>query len=123
MIYELRSYDIVPEKIQEYLTWISAHALPVMHRFGFRVVGFWWVAKDGDDTRPRTNVRWIVAWSSEEEMERQWAAMKESQDWQAAWRLVLDGSGRSRFHRGTKRAILHALVDPVAPQVSAEQDP
>lgn len=115
MIYELRSYDIVPESMEEYLSWISQHGLPVMRRFGFRIVGFWWVRKDGKDSRPRTNIRWIVAWESEEEMTRQWAAMKASEEWQAAWALVLDEDGRSRFHRGTRRAILHALVDPLMP--------
>ena len=120
MIYELRSYDIVPERMEEYLGWISRHAMPVMRRFGFRVVGFWWVAKDGDDSSPRTNIRWMVAWESEEEMERQWAAMKDSQDWKAAWGLVLDANHRSRFHRGTRRAILHALVDPVVPAATED---
>ncbi len=118
MIYELRSYDIVPELIQEYLRWIHEHALPVMRRFGFRIVGFWWVAKDGADTSPRTNIRWIVAWDSEQQMEGQWAAMKSSEEWQAVWKLTKDDEDRSRFHRGTRRAILHALVDPVIPGAS-----
>ena len=113
MIYELRSYDIVPERMEEYLAWIDRHGLPVMRRFGFRTVGFWWVARDGSDPKPRTNIRWMVAWDTEEEMTRQWAAMKESDDWKNAWDLVLDEDGRSRFHRGTRRAILHALVDPM----------
>jgi hypothetical protein len=120
VIYELRSYDIVPELVQEYLGWINEHALPVMRRFGFRIVGFWWVAKDGTDTRPRTNIRWIVAWDSEEQMEARWAEMKASEEWQAVWRMVKDDSNRSRFHRGTRRAILHALVDPVVPDAAPE---
>jgi len=119
MIYELRSYDIVHEKLQEYLAWISEHGLPVMRRFGFRIVGFWWVGKDGNDPKPRTNIRWMVAWDSEEQMEQQWAAMKASEGWQTAWALVKDEDGRSRFHRGTRRAILHALVDPIAPATVA----
>ena len=113
MIYELRSYDIVTDRLQEYLAWISRHGLPVMRRFGFRIVGFWWVARDGNDAKPRTNIRWMVAWESEEEMTRQWDAMKDSEDWKAAWALVLGDDGRSRFHRRTRRAILHALVDPI----------
>jgi hypothetical protein len=120
VIYELRSYDIVPELVQEYLAWIHDHALPVMRRFGFQIVGFWWVAKDGTDPRPRTNIRWIVAWDSQEQMEAQWARMKASEEWQAVWRMVKDDSNRSRFHRGTRRAILHALVDPVVPDPSHE---
>jgi len=39
VIYELRSHDIVPESMEEYLSWISQHGLPVMRRFGFRMVG------------------------------------------------------------------------------------
>jgi hypothetical protein len=34
--------------------------------------------------------------------------------------MVKDDEGRSRFHRGTRRAILHALVDPVVPDASPE---
>jgi hypothetical protein len=47
-------------------------------------------------------------------MTRQWEAMKDSEEWKSAWALVLGDDGRSRFHRGARRAVLHALVDPPA---------
>ena len=62
MIYELRSYEIDPVLLDQYLAWANDQALPILvGRFAFRMVSFWHaVAPSGGET-PATNVHWIIA--------------------------------------------------------------
>jgi hypothetical protein len=61
MLYELRQYDIDPERWDEHLAWAERWAFPVLFdRFGPRLVGFWQGIGQGGsqpgDAPPRTNL-------------------------------------------------------------------
>ena len=63
MLYELRSYDIDPERIDGYLEWANNRAMPILiGQFGFRVKGFWHAIETSEGPAPETNVHWIIAW-------------------------------------------------------------
>ena len=80
MLYELRSYDIDPERLDGYLEWANTRAMPIlMGQFGFRVTGFWHAIETSEGPAPETNVHWIIAWESEAEMKERWA-MAETMD-------------------------------------------
>lgn len=107
MIYELRSYDIDPRLLDDYLAWANDRALPILvGRFGFRLVGFWYaVAPTQPDAGPvpPTNVHWIIAWTGEDEMSAQWAAARSSKEWQAI------NEGRPKYHLKVQATLLHAI--------------
>jgi hypothetical protein len=87
MIYELRSYYLLPDYVTSYLAWANAIALPLLQgQFGFRVVGFWRTAAvistDGstvDEDGP--DVVWLIAWLDHAEREKRWTALESNELW------------------------------------------
>ena len=87
MIYELRSYYLLPDYVTSYLAWANAKALPLLQgQFGFRVVGFWRTAEvistDGtavDEDGP--DVVWLIAWLDHAEREKRWTALESNELW------------------------------------------
>jgi hypothetical protein len=119
MLYELRSYDIAPERWDEYVDWATKSAFPVLFdRFGFRLVGFWEAlpAGDlgGDDTASASSVHWVLAWDSEEERHARWATLWASEDWKAAIASATDpATGERKFHRHRRVTLLRSW--PISP--------
>jgi hypothetical protein len=115
MFYEVRQYDIRPDQWGPYLAWVEKKASPVLfEQFKFRLIGFWrGIAKAGEP-EPTTNLIWLLAWESEEEMRERWAAMRASAEWQAAWAEIIDPStDKSRYHLQTRSTLLRPL--PISP--------
>lgn len=116
MLYELRSYDIDPERIDGYLEWANTRALPIlMGQFGFRVQGFWHAVETADGPPPATNVQWIIAWESEEEMRTRWAEARASDAWKGAMAETMDPAqpnGR-KYHRVVRSTLLAPI--PASP--------
>ena len=86
MLYEVRSYDIEPTMLDDYVVWASEKALPLLRgHFGFDVVGFW--RKTGAPPEVQepspTNIVWIVRWKSEEQRNQSWQRVRESKEWKA----------------------------------------
>jgi hypothetical protein len=106
MIYELRSYDIDPAVLDRYLEVVNTRVIPLLiNEFKFNVIGFWHAA--GSTADAATNVHWIVAWESEEEMLRRWDEAKATEVWAEAWR------GEPKFHLKIVRTMLSPI--PVSP--------
>jgi hypothetical protein len=102
VLYERRGYDIVPELLDEYLTWANDIGLPfIVEKFEFRVIGFWHAVAPAGGAVPATNVHWIVAWNDEKEMLDRWEALGASPEWQA----IL----QRRFYLKTERKLLRAI--------------
>lgn len=95
MIYELRSYWIIPELLDQYLAWANDQAQPLQkEKFGFRVIGFWSVSgAEGSGSADDPNVVWLTAWESREERERVWTEIRASAEWAAI------REGIPNFHR------------------------
>jgi NIPSNAP protein len=111
MVYELRGYDIDPDRWDEYLAWAENRAFPVLFEtFQFRLVGIWQaVAKEGEAS-PATNLQYILAWESEAEMRERWAAVFASDAWQAAWAEAVDpATGERKYHRQVRSVLMRAL--------------
>lgn len=116
MLYELRSYDIDPERIDGYLAWANSTAMPIlMGQFGFRVKGFWHAIETSEGPAPETNVHWLIAWESEDEMKERWAIARASEEWKAAMAETMDPdqpNGR-KYHRIVRSKLLAPI--PASP--------
>ena len=111
MLYELRSYDIDPDRWDEYLAWVTARGLPCLcDAFRFRLVGFWQaMAKEGQ-APPTTNLHYILAWESEAEMRERYAALVASAAWKALSAEMRDpATGERKWVRQTRSVLLRAL--------------
>ena len=110
MFYELRSYDIAPDKVDEYLNWADTRALPILiGQFGFRVVGFWRVVPKTGEDLPPTNVHWMIAWESEEEMNERRAAARASTEYRAVMQDATDASGNLIYHLQRQSTLLKGV--------------
>jgi hypothetical protein len=115
MFYELRSYDIVPEKIDDYLKWANAKAVPLLTgTFGFRVIGFWHAVQKAGEELPATNVHWMIAWDSEQQMVERWAAARASTEWQTIFKEITDpNTGERIYHKVIRSTLLKPI--PASP--------
>lgn len=116
MYYELRSYDINPERIDGYLEWANSRAMPILTKqFGFRLIGFWHTVATADAPVSETNVHWMIAWESEEEMRERWTIARASDAWKEAMSETMDPeqpNGR-KYHRVVRSNLLAPI--PVSP--------
>jgi hypothetical protein len=107
MIYELRSYDIEPSLLDQYLAWANDRALPILvGTFGFRLIGFWHAtapSKPEPGAAPATNVHWMIAWQSEDEMLARWQEATSTDEWSAI------NQGPPKFHLKVQRTLLRAI--------------
>jgi hypothetical protein len=104
MIYELRSYDIDPPLLDAYLVWANDQALPILvGKFAFRLVGFWYAVAPAAGEAPATNVHWMIAWESEQEMLDRWKEATSTEEWKAI------GQGQPRYHLKIQRTLLKAI--------------
>ena len=92
MIYELRTYDMVPELFDEYLQLADAALLPIIKdRIEFPVVGFWRAVSEsrariepGDEANLPdlpAQVVWMIAWESLERRARKWSELYADAEW------------------------------------------
>lgn len=89
MIYELRTYDMVPDLFEEYLWRADNLLLPILkEKVGFRLIGFWRAVSEsggslppGEERRIPAQVVWMIAWESMEERAEKWAQLRKDEDW------------------------------------------
>jgi NIPSNAP len=104
MIYELRRYDIDPLLLDQYLAWANDQALPILvGTCAFRLVGFWYAEAPAGGEAPTTNVYWIIAWKSEQEMLDRWKEATSTDEWKAI------NQGQPRYHLKSERTLLKAI--------------
>ena len=93
MIYELRTYNMVPELFNEYLERAERVLLPIIRdKIGFPVVGFGRALGETDGPLPPGEERqvstipaqivWMIAWESLEERARKWRELHQDEEWQ-----------------------------------------
>jgi hypothetical protein len=104
VLYELRSYDIDPTLLDEYVAWANDRALPILQgQFGFRMIGFWHAVAPKEGQAPATNVHWLIAWHDEDEMLSRWQEATATSEWKAI------GQGQPKFHLKGQRTLLRAI--------------
>jgi hypothetical protein len=80
MIYELRVYHCVPNRLPALLKRFENHTLRMWDKHGIRQAGFWTTAI-GESNQDLT---YLLAWESLAEREKKWAAFQSDPEWIAA---------------------------------------
>ena len=79
MIYELRVYRTLPNRMPNLLARFQNHTLRIWEKHGIRQAGFW-TTLVGESSNELT---YLVAWESLEERERKWNAFLADPEWNA----------------------------------------
>lgn len=106
MIYELRTYEMVPELFEEYLDRADRLLLPIIkEKIGFRLIGFWRAVSESGGSLPRGEERqipaqvvWMIAWEDLDERTRKWAELNADED----FARVID----PKYYRSTASKII-----------------
>ena len=108
MYYELRSYDIRPDGLEDYLRWANDKVIPLLTgHFGWNVIGFWQAVDKAAEPAPSTNVHWMIQWESEQQMNDEWTKVRASEEWQTIFKEVTDPvTGERIYHRVIKTTLL-----------------
>lgn len=117
MIYELRTYEMVPELFEEYLERADNVLLPIiMEDIGFRIVGFWRADSESDGPLPPgeeeqmskipAQVVWMIAWESKEERTQKWTELAANEDWQRELKLKYYAGAHVKFIQPTNASPL-----------------
>ena len=80
MIYELRVYRCLPNRLPALLKRFQSKTLPIWEKHGIRQAGFW-TTMIGESNQELT---YLLAWESLAERERKWAAFISDPEWVAA---------------------------------------
>ena len=74
MIYELRTYDIVPGKLPAMNDRMAKRTIPLFHKHGIKVTGMW-IPEFGEKVTHR--LVYMLAYDSMADRERKWGAFLE----------------------------------------------
>ncbi len=80
MIYELRTYEAAPGKMQALNARFRDHTMGLFERHGMQVVGFWTYAHGGWSNR----LVYMMAFDDMADRDAKWAAFGADEDWQRA---------------------------------------
>ena len=80
MIYELRVYHCLPNRLPALLKRFENHTLRIWERHGIRQAGFW-TTMIGESNHDLT---YLLAWESLAEREQKWPAFMSDPEWIAA---------------------------------------
>lgn len=80
MIYELRVYRCLPNRMPALLKRFENHTLRIWDKHGIRQAGFW-TTVIGESNQDLT---YFLAWESLAEREQKWAAFQSDPEWIAA---------------------------------------
>lgn len=75
-MYQLRIYEVNPEKRTEFHDRFQHHAMRIMEKYGFKIVAIW-----ESVTVSKLEFVYILQWSDIETMERQWKTFLADQEW------------------------------------------
>ena len=80
MIYELRIYHCLPNRMPALLKRFENHTLRMWEKHGIRQAGFWTTIIGASNHE----LTYLLAWESLAESEKKWAAFQSDPDWIAA---------------------------------------
>lgn len=75
MIYELRIYDVIPDKRAVLYERFTRHALALLKKHGFKIVDMW-EPYDG-----REKLMYLLEWPDADTRERTWHAFRFDPEW------------------------------------------
>lgn len=104
MIYELRIYDVIPNRRKALYERFTAGALDLLKKHNFRVLDMW------EPTDGQEKLVYLLAWTDERERAACWRAFRNDPEWQdLKTRTEADGAMVTRMDH----LLLHSL--PFAP--------
>ena len=77
MIYELRTYQAAPGRLNELLERFQDHTVAFFTKHGIKNIGYWTYAIGG----PNDGRVYLVAFESMAQREQAWASFRADQDW------------------------------------------
>jgi hypothetical protein len=80
VIYELRTYHCLPNRMPALLKRFENHTLRMWEKHGIRQAGFWTTIIGASNHE----LTYLLAWESLAEREKKWAAFQSDPDWIAA---------------------------------------
>ena len=92
MIYELRVYHCLPNRLPALLKRFENQTLRIWEKHGIRQAGFW-TTVIGESNHDLT---YLLAWESLAEREKKWAAFQSDPEWIAARDAKREGRAHSR---------------------------
>jgi hypothetical protein len=87
-IFQLRIYEVSPDKRAQFHERFEKHALRIMQRYGFKPVVLWESASISN-----FEFIYILEWPDVETMERQWKAFLADSEWMEIKRKMADEIG------------------------------
>ncbi|HSM41593.1 MAG TPA: NIPSNAP family protein [Afifellaceae bacterium] len=76
MIFELRTYDVIPNRRQALYDRFKQGALELLDRHGFRIIDMW------EPTDGQEKLVYLLAWKDENERAAAWKAFRHDPNWQ-----------------------------------------
>jgi heme-degrading monooxygenase HmoA len=76
MIYELRIYDVVPNRREALYDRFKNSALRLLAKHGFRIIDMW------EPTDGQEKLVYLLSWRDENERAETWHAFRHDPDWQ-----------------------------------------
>lgn len=80
-VFELRTYEAVPGKIDALVARIGDHAAALFEKHGMTNIGFW--VQTDDEGKPTETLTYIVSHPSREAAKKAWEAFWADPEWQA----------------------------------------
>lgn len=80
-VFELRTYEAVPGKIDALVARIGDHAAALFEKHGMTNIGFW--VQTDDEGNPTDTLTYIVAHESRAAAKKSWEAFWADPEWQA----------------------------------------
>lgn len=77
-IFELRHYQPIAGKVEVFTNRFKAVVLPLMDKYQFKIDSFW------EDAGGNGELWYIIEWSDEFTMQREWSRFREDPEWIAA---------------------------------------
>lgn len=97
-VYEIRNYNIDPDHLESYKTWITNHGLPYI-RNHMDVVGFWLeggieseINGAPIDELGSANVTWVIRWDSKDQRDKTMDKAFNNEEWKAIFAKFPGGS-------------------------------
>ena len=88
MIYELRTYIVLPGRMPDILDRFRTKTMAIFARLGFEILGFWTVTEPHVDRE----LVYLLRWDSEAASEAGWAVFRDDPEW-IETRSVTEESG------------------------------
>jgi heme-degrading monooxygenase HmoA len=87
-VYQLRIYEVSPDKKAIFHNRFKNHALPIMKRYGFEVVALW-----ESSTVANFEFIYLLKWPDAASMERQWELFLADEEWIAIKKKTVSETG------------------------------